>query len=179
MNDQDKVSRVERNKVRYLDTWAVLLRTIVIPLFAAICATATGQSVFSSELRPPVAIVELAAPGAMKAVDSGKSSEQTPPHSAAQAHKVTLSWNAVAPSTSPSLKDRVTTYRVYRSMSKHVKQIPANRIDCEFVAPTSCVDINVEPGRTYYYVATTVVKNGKYEIESVCSKPIKVKVPSP
>ena len=64
-------------------------------------------------------------------------------------------------------------------MSKHVQQIPANRIDCEFIAATSCIDKNVEPGRTYYYVATTVVTKDKREIESACSKPIKVKVPSP
>lgn len=92
------------------------------------------------------------------------------------AHSVKLSWNASIPAT-PSPEDAVTGYRIYRSTSKPVLRVPTNRIDCEFVSVTSCIDKNVESGTTYYYSATAVAGKAakKPERESLCSKPVKVK----
>jgi hypothetical protein len=94
-------------------------------------------------------------------------------------HSVRLSWNASVPAT-PSPDDKVTSYKIYRSTSKHVQRIPANRINCDFTAATTCIDKNVEPSTTYYYAATAVAGKTakKPERESDCSKPVKVKIPS-
>lgn len=95
------------------------------------------------------------------------------------AHRVKLSWNASIPA-SPSPDDKVTGYRIYRSTSKPVQRVPANKIDCDFVSATSCIDRNVELGKKYYYAATAVAGKTakKPERESDCSKPVKVKIPS-
>jgi fibronectin type 3 domain-containing protein len=147
---------------------------------AALGLILVGQSANGLPFGRPAAILADAAVRAGSGQSAPSSSEKGKASALSEnhPHSVTLSWKASVPAA-PLPEDAVTSYRVYRSGSKKVQQIPANRIECAFVSATSCVDKNVEPGRTYYYVATTVVKKGKYEIESARSKPIKVKVPSP
>ena len=78
-------------------------------------------------------------------------------------HKVTLSWNASAPSVNSESK--AVGYCLYRSKKKDAaKQNPTCR-DCEqinsiAIAGTGCVDDLVEDGAIYYYVVTAITTQG-------------------
>jgi hypothetical protein len=91
----------------------------------------------------------------------------TAPHSVSLAapHSVSLAWTA---STSPNIRG----YNVYRSTvySAYTKLTPTP------VAETTFVDITVQAGQTYFYVATAVDSSNK---ESVYSKRVSALIPTP
>src|SRR5216683_4620149 len=79
-------------------------------------------------------------------------------------HKVSLSWNASAPSGNS--EGKAVGYCLYRSKKEKVakqslKKPNARCSDCEqinsvAVAGTGCVDDLVEDGATYHYIATAI-----------------------
>ena len=98
-----------------------------------------------------------------------------------QPHSVTLSWRASVPAT-PSPRDAITGYNIYRSTTTPILPTPANRITCAFVSTTSCIDGNVKAGQTYYYVATALAarsNSGKVSESKPSSPPVEVTIPYP
>jgi hypothetical protein len=87
---------------------------------------------------------------------------------------VTLSWNATVPASNSS-RDAIKGYHVYRSQTPHTYGA-SNRISDSPLPGTRCVDTNVEPGKTYFYVVKTVTEGGK---QSGSSIEIKAVVPFP
>jgi hypothetical protein len=92
----------------------------------------------------------------------------------AHPHSVTLSWYPVFPkSTSP--RDAIKGYYVYRSLTSQT--YPENtRISEAPLRGTRCVDTNVEPRKTYFYVVKAVTEAGK---QSGSSAEIQAVVPFP
>lgn len=93
-------------------------------------------------------------------------------------HRVMLSWKASAFSTHP--EDNAVGYCLYRS--RHEKQAKKNPrcSDCEQiniipVTGTACVDDLVEDGKTYFYVAAAINRNGGL---SASSNEVKVTIPA-
>jgi len=79
-------------------------------------------------------------------------------------HKVTLSWNASAPSLSSESK--AVGYCLYRSKKQDATKRNPTCSDCEQINPiaiagTGCVDDLVEDGAIYYYVVTAIDAKGK------------------
>jgi hypothetical protein len=109
---------------------------------------------------------------------NGASSASSVAHGPSQVnpkpHSVTLSWNAAA-SSSNSPRDAIKGYYVYRSLTSH-KYTESNRISDAPVQGTKCVDTNVEPRKTYFYVVKAVTDGGK---QSGASLEIKAVVPFP
>jgi len=64
---------------------------------------------------------------------------------------------------------------VYRSQKPHMYD-ESNRISDSTLRGTRCVDTNVEPRKTYFYVVKAVTEGGK---QSGSSIEIKAVVPSP
>jgi hypothetical protein len=84
-------------------------------------------------------------------------------------HKVTLSWNASAPSG--AFESKTVGYCLYRSKTpKAAKQNPTcgscERINAKPIAGTGCVDDLVEDGADYYYVVTAINASGKISSSS-------------
>jgi hypothetical protein len=89
-------------------------------------------------------------------------------------HSVTLSWNAVRPSSNSPL-DVIKGYYVYRSLTSHT-YTEANRISGSPLRGTKCVDTTVESQKAYFYVVKAVTEGGK---ESGSSIEIRAVVPFP
>jgi hypothetical protein len=87
------------------------------------------------------------------------------------AHTVTLSWNASVPASALP-RDAVIGYIVYRSMKPHDTGAPP--INIRRLTDTTCVDMHVVPGETYYYVTRAVSASGAL---SGPSNEIRVQVP--
>ena len=84
-------------------------------------------------------------------------------------HKVTLSWNASAPSS--AFESKAVGYCLYRSQTpKAAKQNPicsrCEQINFKPIAGIGCVDDLVEDGADYYYVVTAISANGKISSSS-------------
>ncbi len=91
-------------------------------------------------------------------------------------HSVALSWDVSAPAN--VWENSPTGFIIYRSTFSPVRPIRKNRIDCLFISFTTCVDVGVESGRTYYYVATSFVISDGHRLQSGPSNEIEVKVPT-
>jgi hypothetical protein len=92
-------------------------------------------------------------------------------------HKVTLAWNASAPSSNSDTK--AVGYCLYRSKKQNAAKQNATCSDCEQINPiaiadTGCVDDLVEDGATYYYVVAAINAKGKI---SPASNEILARVP--
>jgi hypothetical protein len=84
-------------------------------------------------------------------------------------HKVTLSWNASAPSPNPD--STAVGYCLYRSKTQHAAKQNPRCSDCEQINSTpivgiGCVDDLVQDTATYYYVATAINAKGSISISS-------------
>jgi hypothetical protein len=84
-------------------------------------------------------------------------------------HKVTLSWNANAPSADPATK--AVGYCLYRSRTPQAAKQNPTCTNCEQInsipiAGTGCVDNLVEDGAAYYYVVTAINAAGKISSSS-------------
>jgi hypothetical protein len=95
-------------------------------------------------------------------------------------HKVTLTWNASAPSNNP--ESAAVGYCLYRSRvqyRKELKQDPrcthCEQINKVPVATTGCVDDVVADNTKYYYVVTAIDANS---IPSAPSNDVFVPIPS-
>lgn len=88
-------------------------------------------------------------------------------------HKVTLSWNAGVPA-SVSQHDAIKGYYVYRSLSSQTYG-GNDRLNTTPVPGTTCVDLAVEAGGTYFYVVRAVSQSGA---QSGFSNEIKAVIPS-
>jgi hypothetical protein len=108
--------------------------------------------------------------GASSASSAGQGHSQGNPHS----HSVALSWNAAAPASN-SPRDAIKGYYVYKSLAAHT-YAESNRISESPLPGTRCVDTNVEPRKTYFYVVKTVTESGE---QSSSSLEIKAVVPFP
>jgi hypothetical protein len=107
-------------------------------------------------------------------IPSSPSAGQGPSKVNPHPHSVTLSWGAPAPATN-SPRDAIKGYYVYRSQKPHMYD-ESNRISDSPLRGTRCVDSNVEPRKTYFYVVKAVTEGGK---QSGSSIEIKAVVPSP
>ncbi len=87
---------------------------------------------------------------------------------------MTLSWNATAPASN-SPKDAIKGYYVYRSLTSKT-YTESNRISESPVHGTRCVDITVEPRKTYFYVVKALTEGGTL---SGSSSEIRAVVPFP
>jgi hypothetical protein len=105
---------------------------------------------------------ELNAPVVMALAGDGVDAGSTPSSSK---HVVTLSWDA-----SPS---KIIGYRVYRGETSGG---PYTRLTTSATTALQYSDSQVESGREYFYVATSVGKHGS---ESLYSQEISVTIPSP
>lgn len=77
-------------------------------------------------------------------------------------HRVILTWNASAPSSSPD--STAVGYCLYRSQKKKVAKKNPTCSECEQinsipVVGTTCVDDLVQDGATYFYVATAISRS--------------------
>jgi hypothetical protein len=81
-------------------------------------------------------------------------------------HSVSLSWTA-------STSSNVTGYNVYRGTASSG---PYTKLTSNLVAALNYMDITVQAGQTYYYVATAVDNNNN---ESAYSTPAQAVIPSP
>ncbi len=93
-------------------------------------------------------------------------------------HKVTLTWNASAPSTDSD--SAAFGYCLYRSKIKHVAKKDPVCKDCEQVnripiKSTGCIDDVVADSTQYYYVATAISSKGML---SAASNEIAIRIPS-
>jgi hypothetical protein len=70
---------------------------------------------------------------------------------------VTLSWNPSVPASAHP-RDAVIGYIVYRSTTPRNTSAPP--INTQRLTGTGCVDTQVQPGETYYYVARAVSASG-------------------
>jgi hypothetical protein len=84
---------------------------------------------------------------------------------------VLLSWNASVPA-SPQMRDGVIGYIVYRSGKSHDRK--ALPINTNRLIDTSCIDSQVQPDRTYYYVTRAVSASGAL---SGPSNEVRVQIP--
>jgi len=88
-----------------------------------------------------------------------------------EAHTVTLSWNASVPASALP-RDAVIGYIVYRSTKPNDAGAPP--INTRRLTNTTCVDIQVTPGQTYYYVTRAVSASGAL---SGPSNEVRVQIP--
>jgi hypothetical protein len=84
-------------------------------------------------------------------------------------HKVTLAWDASAPSGNSDRK--AVGYCLYRNKKQNAAKQNATCSDCEQInsiplADTGCIDDLVEDGATYYYVVTAINAKGKISSSS-------------
>jgi hypothetical protein len=108
--------------------------------------------------------------GISSSASAGQSSSQLNP----DPHFVTLSWKAAVPASN-SPWDAIKGYYVYRSLTSHT--YPENARISEAPLPgTRCIDTDVEPRKTYFYVVKSVTESGK---QSPSSIEIRAVVPSP
>jgi hypothetical protein len=107
--------------------------------------------------------------GASSSVAAG----QEPSQGNQRPHAVTLSWEAALP-VSKSPGDAIKGYYVYRSLTSH-SYAEGNRISKSPVRGTQCVDTNVDPKKTYFYVVKAVTDGGEQSGPSI---EIKAVVPS-
>jgi hypothetical protein len=108
--------------------------------------------------------------GATSGSSTGHAPSQVSPHP----HSVTLSWNAAIPASN-SPQDAIRGYYVYRSRTSHT-YAESNKISDSLLRGTQCIDTNVEPRKTYFYVVKAVTEGGK---QSGSSIEIKAVVPFP
>jgi hypothetical protein len=107
-------------------------------------------------------------------ISSGTSAGQSPSQLNPDPHYVTLSWKAAVPASN-SPQDVIKGYYVYRSLTSHAYPETA-RISEAPLRGTRCIDTNVEPRKTYFYVVKSVTERGK---QSASSIEIRAVVPSP
>ena len=112
--------------------------------------------------------------GSSAGTSAGTSAERGSTPANPHPHSVTLSWKAAVP-TSNAPRDAIKGYYVYRTLRPHT-YAESNRISDSPLRGTRCVDTNVEPKKTYYYVVKTVTEGGT---QSGSSIEIKAEVPSP
>ena len=86
---------------------------------------------------------------------------------AANGHVVTLKW-------APSQAAGVVGYNVYRANSPFG---PFSKLNLALIGQTSYADATVQPGQSYYYVATAVDAAGNESIFS--SPPVQITIPNP
>jgi len=89
-------------------------------------------------------------------------------------HSVTLTWNVAVP-VSNAPRDAIKGYYIYRSLMSH-SYAESDRMNQSPLRATRCVDITVEPRKTYFYVVKSVTEGGK---QSSVSAEIKAVVPFP
>lgn len=158
---------------KYSNAWAIRVSLLTLSMLASVCS---GQVIgaIHPEIRTETQ-EEIAGVGIEyeNNYNSAHEPSQTPQPSAPS---VKLSWKASIPA-SKSPADAVTGYRIYRSTGPSVQAVLQNKIACAFVTATSCIDKNVESGKTYNYVATGVAGTGRNEKESLASKPASVTIP--
>jgi hypothetical protein len=117
---------------------------------------------------------QIASAPACTGISSGPSAGHSTPPLSPHPHSITLFWNAVFPkSTSP--RDAIKGYYVYRSLTSHTYP-ESTRISEAPLRGTRCVDTNVEPRKTYFYVVKAVTEAGK---QSGSSIEIRAVVPFP
>jgi hypothetical protein len=86
---------------------------------------------------------------------SGRPSSTNP----TKRHKVTLSWNPTVPATNFP-RDAIIGYNVYRTTTAGSSYDDKNKLNSTPLLGTKCVDMLVEPGRTYFYVTKAVSASG-------------------
>lgn len=123
-----------------------------------------GASTTSAAFRQAVASANQGGPQAGTAPDH--------PAAAVYNHSVKLSWGRSRPATNLA-RDAVVGYYVYRSAVSHDPK--PQRINSKPWADTTYTDPEVEPGKTYFYVARGVTAKG---VESGPSNEVKVVMPS-
>jgi hypothetical protein len=87
-------------------------------------------------------------------------------------HTVRLSWNPSIPASALT-RDAVIGYIVYRSIKSHDAGAPP--INTRRLTDTTCVDTQVVPGQTYYYVTRAVSASGAL---SGPSNEVRVQIPA-
>jgi hypothetical protein len=87
---------------------------------------------------------------------------------------VTLSWKTSVPQSS-SKQDAILGYNVYRSLKSNKYNV-TNRINEKPLPGTQCIDTDVEPRKTYFYVVKAVAASGK---ESDPTTQVTAKIPFP
>jgi hypothetical protein len=107
-------------------------------------------------------------------ISSSPSAGQLPSQLNPDAHFVTLSWKAAVPASN-SPRDAIKGYYVYRSLTSHAYPESA-RISKSPLRGTHCIDANVEPRKTYFYIVKSVTGG---EEQSASSIEIRAVVPSP
>jgi len=154
---------------------------ILIPLLIGIsgeaCSTGQGNHLSGDVSTTRIVLSDAAehkappsaptAPALPFCPTEGSLLEHLPQHQMGH-HKVTLAWNASAPSSTPDGK--AVGYCVYRrKVDKGAKKRSTHaptfsereRITLLPIAGTRCVDDDVEADATYYYVVTAVNAKGR------------------
>lgn len=90
---------------------------------------------------------------------SNFSSGQPSLQSRTMRHKVTLSWNPIAPATN-LLRDAIIGYNVYRKTTAGSSYDDKNKLNSALLLGTKCVDTLVEAGQTYFYVTRAISASG-------------------
>lgn len=104
----------------------------------------------------------------------GGVSSAVPAQAIANAHSVTLSWNASLPK-SAAPQDAIQGYYVYRSLTSR-GYADSGRLNSSPLAGTRCLDASVDPQATYFYAVKAVTQGGA---ESDFSSEVKAVIPFP
>lgn len=93
---------------------------------------------------------------ALSISDNANGSPQTVNLTGTAAHDIVLAWTASPTSGA--------TYNVYRGTSSGGES--TTPLSCQAISATSCADVNITAGTTYYYVVTAVVSYGSTQVQS-------------
>lgn len=160
----------------------VVIRVLKRPTVALIAVFLAGMADSAAQVKPGLSATPSPAAATHQLVSQKQPSTTATSPAACNAlgntaaahpgnHTVSLSWNASVPATSSS-RDAVIGYIVYRSTKPHdTKALPIN---IQRLVDTKCVDTQVVPGETYYYVTRAVSARGAL---SGPSNEVRVKVP--
>jgi len=143
--------------------WSVLV-LLIVGLFGTVVATGQVSSGSSTNPRIPTGkgTLQVTVQPALPCKSAGLPPLQ-PSQPGTGHHKVTLSWNAGAPS--PVIGSKAVGYCLYRSQTQGAAKLKPTCSQCEPVnlvpfVGTSCIDDIVKDGAMYYYVVTAVNAEG-------------------
>lgn len=163
-------------------TCSSILVLLIVGVFGTVSATGQASPGSSAKLQPAETAKGRGSPPSKNQPArlycpslGGPVIQPLQPSRPGTGHKVTLSWNASAPS--PSHPSKAEGYCLYRSRTKNAAK-PHHKCDeCEqinpvLVAGTRCVDDLVDDGATYYYVAMAINAEGLSDWSNEAMAPI-------
>lgn len=150
-----------------MDQYRLRVNVLLILWLASMLTAQTGPASDPSKSLSLPIHQSLAAQKQAPSNCSGQESARSP----VSGHSVLLSWNASVPATTLS-RDAVIGYIVYRSHKAH--DAKASPINIQRLMSTSCVDMQIQPGETYFYVTRAVSASGAL---SGPSNEIRVQIP--